>query len=111
MPNRPLHALTAVLVAAFWIADCAAQPGWKPVKNVEFIVGVSPGGGIDRTARTLQKVLHDKRMLEVSATVVNKPCFDSTGRSPVFISRKHPVPYVFLASPARKHVCPTSAAC
>ena len=78
MPNRPLHALTAVLVAAFWIADCSAQPGWKPVKNVEFIVGVSPGGGIDRTARTLQKVLHDKRMLEVSATVVNKPGGGST---------------------------------
>src|SRR5258706_6549417 len=78
MPNRPLHALTAVLIAAFWIADCAAQPGWKPVKNVEFIVGVSPGGGIDRTARTLQKVLHDRRMLEVSATVVNKPGGGST---------------------------------
>ena len=30
---------------------------------------------------------------------------------PVFMSRKHPVPYVFLASPARKQVWPTSAAC
>src|SRR5258705_12096739 len=78
MLKRPPHALTAAIIAAFWIGDCAAQPGWKPVKNVEFIVGVSPGGGIDRTARTLQKVLHDKRMLEVSATVVNKPGGGST---------------------------------
>lgn len=34
---------------------------------------MSPGGGIDRTARTLQKVLQDRRMLQVSSSVVNKP--------------------------------------
>jgi putative tricarboxylic transport membrane protein len=49
-----------------------AQPAWKPVKPVEFIVGVSPGGGIDRTARTLQKTLQDRRMLDVTSAVVNK---------------------------------------
>ncbi|MEO7727586.1 MAG: hypothetical protein ABIS45_10070 [Burkholderiales bacterium] len=29
----------------------------EPAKNVEIVVGVSPGGGVDCTARTLQKVL------------------------------------------------------
>ncbi len=34
-----------------------AQPaGWLPSKPVELIVGVSAGGGIDRTARIIQKV-------------------------------------------------------
>ena len=51
----------------------AAQPAWKPVKNVEIIVGVGPGGGVDRTARTLQKVLQEKRLPEVNSAVVNKP--------------------------------------
>lgn len=79
MSNHLPHVLIAAAIVAFWIAaDCAAQPGWKPGKNVEFIVGVSPGGGVDRTARTLQKVLNDKHMLEVSSTVVNKPGGGST---------------------------------
>jgi putative tricarboxylic transport membrane protein len=52
----------------------AAQTGaWTPARSVELIVGVSPGGGIDRTARTIQKIIQDKRLLEVPLNVVNKP--------------------------------------
>jgi putative tricarboxylic transport membrane protein len=40
---------------------------------VEILVGVSPGGGIDRTARLLARVLMEKRLIETSATVINKP--------------------------------------
>jgi len=39
-------------------------------------------------------------------TVVSSPCPDSTGRFPVLSSRKLPVPYVHLASPAEKQVWP-----
>ena len=35
----------------------------------------------------------------------------STGVSPVFISIKQPVPYVFFTSPRAKHVWPNRAAC
>src|SRR3954471_5448513 len=68
-----LRMMAAVVVLHGIAYDCIAQPAWKPVKNVEIVVGVSPGGGVDRTARTLQKVLLDKRLLDVNATVVNKP--------------------------------------
>lgn len=68
LPCR-LFAAAALLGVA---AHAIAQPAWKPVKNIEFIVGVSPGGGIDRTARTLQKTLQDRRMLDVTSAVVNK---------------------------------------
>lgn len=66
------HALTvaAVLIAA---AGHAGAAEWKPTKNVEIIVGVSPGGGVDRTARTLQKILQERRLLGASSAVVNKP--------------------------------------
>ena len=40
-----------------------------------------------------------------------KDFMEKTGLSPVFISRKPPVPKVFFASPAEKQVCPKSAAC
>lgn len=74
MPDHLLRSLLATIVVVVGVVvECAAQPSWKPVKNVEIIVGVSPGGGIDRTARTLQKILQDRRMIEVSSSVVNKP--------------------------------------
>ena len=62
-----------VALALSRTAAIAAQPAWKPVRNVEIIVGVSPGGGVDRTARTLQKILQDRRLLDVNSAVVNKP--------------------------------------
>ena len=36
------------------------------------------------------------------AIVVNKPLVENLGFLPVFISRKQPVPYVFLVSPFKK---------
>jgi putative tricarboxylic transport membrane protein len=51
----------------------AQVDAWKPTRNVEIIVGVGPGGGVDRTARLVQKIMHDERLLAVTATVVNKP--------------------------------------
>ena len=53
--------------------SAAQLTAWTPTRPVELIVGVSPGGGVDRTARTLQKIIQDKRLLEVPLNVVNKP--------------------------------------
>lgn len=47
---------TAALLAMFaagYAPLVAAQAPWKPDKAVEIVVGSSPGGGNDRTARTL----------------------------------------------------------
>jgi putative tricarboxylic transport membrane protein len=56
-----------------------AQPaGWQPARPVEVIVGVSPGGGIDRTARILQKIIQERRFVETPVNVVNKPGGGST---------------------------------
>ena len=66
--------LTAALWAVTTVPAALAQPGaWKPSRNVEIIVGVAPGGGIDRTARLIQKILQDRRLIDVTASVVNKP--------------------------------------
>ncbi len=43
--------------------------------------------------------------------VVKSPCVEKTGLFPVFIKRKQPVPYVFLALPAVKQFCPNNADC
>lgn len=51
----------------------SASSNWKPEKNVEIVTGSGPGGGLDRTARTIQKVWQDKNLLDVPITVVSKP--------------------------------------
>ena len=45
------------------------------------------------------------------ATVVSRLFLDRINRSPVCISMKQPVPYVFLAMPGAWHACPNKAAC
>lgn len=55
-------------------APAASQTApWTPTKPVELVVGVSPGGGIDRTARLLQKIMQERRLVETPVNVVNKP--------------------------------------
>lgn len=45
--------------------------GWKPDKTVEYVVGSTPGGGNDKTARTMQRIWQLNKWLE-NSTVVNK---------------------------------------
>jgi putative tricarboxylic transport membrane protein len=64
----------ALLCLAVAGASLNAQTaGWKPTKPVEIVVGVSPGGGIDRTARIIQKIMQERQLVPVPVNVVNKP--------------------------------------
>lgn len=49
----------------------AAQPAWQPQRQVELIVGSGPGGGNDRNARALQKILIENKWLQ-NISVINK---------------------------------------
>ena len=50
-----------------------AHAQWQPTKNVEIVVPSAPGGSNDKTARSLERIMHDKRLLSATLTVVNKP--------------------------------------
>ena len=53
---------------------CAGQAAaWKPGKPVEIVIGVSPGGGIDRVARVIQKIAQERRLVDAPINVANKP--------------------------------------
>lgn len=67
--------MTRVLVLVLAAASGAvhAQGSWKPERNIEIIVGSSPGTGTDRTARLMQKIWQEQKALPVTSTVVNKP--------------------------------------
>lgn len=65
---------TAMLALCVAYAPMVAHAQtWKPEKPVEVVVGVGPGGSMDRTARDVQKLLQTKSLLPVSSTVMNKP--------------------------------------
>ena len=59
-------------------AVLAQSATWKPTRPVELVVGVSPGGGIDRMARTVQRIMQERRLVDATMNVVNKPGGGST---------------------------------
>lgn len=63
-----------LLLTTFVTASAyAATPIWKPSENVEIVVGAAAGGGNDNVARTLQKIMHERRLVEIPISVTNKP--------------------------------------
>jgi putative tricarboxylic transport membrane protein len=66
---RPMAWILATLLLA--PATGFAQ-AWKPEKPVEIVVGTSPGGPQDRTARLIQRVLQEQKLAPVPVNIVNK---------------------------------------
>jgi putative tricarboxylic transport membrane protein len=54
-------------------AGIAEAQEWKPDRPVELVVGAGAGGGNDNTARTIQKLLQQHKIVNVPINVVNKP--------------------------------------
>lgn len=55
-------------------SEASGDEGWKPKRDVEFVVPYSPGGGSDTNARTIVKIINDNELAPgVNFTVVNKP--------------------------------------
>jgi len=69
--ERLARAVLACCAAAWWSAGATAQP-WKPDKNVELIIPGGAGGGQDRTARIMQKIMQEG-LVPTTVTVVNRP--------------------------------------
>lgn len=67
-------AAPAALLALGFSLHCGAQtPGWTPQRNVELVVGAGAGGPLDITARTMQRIWRERKLVEASTSVVNRP--------------------------------------
>ena len=65
--------LLAFLSAALLVTSYArAQTAWKPEKNVEIVVALTPGSSQDRSARFLQNLWTSKGYLTVPVTINNR---------------------------------------
>lgn len=58
-----MRELLAVALMALGCAAASAQEAWKPEKNVEVVAGVSAGGNMDRTARSIQAIFQEKKLV------------------------------------------------
>ncbi len=63
--------------AAFGVAlllSCsAAAQSWKPAKHVELVSGSAAGAASDTALRAVERLLQEKKLLDVSTGVINKP--------------------------------------
>ncbi len=71
-----MHALLATAVLGF--ATSGWAQGWTPQRSVEIVVGFAPGGGVDRTARALERVLTTNKLVTSGVMVANKPGGNTT---------------------------------
>lgn len=71
-PKR-LSGVAYACAALMLTSTVLAQPAWKPERPVEIILGSAAGNSVDRMARTIQRMLQEKRLLDTPITVSNKP--------------------------------------
>jgi putative tricarboxylic transport membrane protein len=46
---------------------------WKPAKPVEIVIGTSAGGPQDRMGRAVQRIIHERKLVDVPVNVINRP--------------------------------------
>lgn len=62
-----------LLVGWFATTGHAQSDEWKPRGPVEIVITGGAGGGNDRTARKIQQILQERRLVNTPVVVVNKP--------------------------------------
>jgi putative tricarboxylic transport membrane protein len=67
--SLPLFLIIIIFIVPFVYP---AQPEWKPEKYVTIVVRVGPGGGHDKQARVLQKIMESKKLVNTSIVIENK---------------------------------------
>jgi len=69
-----MKGITVILSAALVTSSTAVlAQAWSPQRNVEIVVGSAPGGSNDKTARQVERILVEKRIVSTPLSVVNKP--------------------------------------
>lgn len=65
-------AIVCSAIASASVSTLAVAQAWRPEKNIEIILGVGPGGGVDTAARLIVKLWQDAGLIKVPVTVVNR---------------------------------------
>jgi len=75
-----------------------AAAEWRPQKNVEVVSASAAGGAADGTARLVQRLLQEKKLIPVSSIVVNKPGGQQTVAMSYLAQQPGDAHYIAVAS-------------
>ena len=62
-----------VTVVALMLAATAQAQSWKPTKHVELISGSAAGAASDTALRAVERLLQEKKLIDITTAVINKP--------------------------------------
>jgi putative tricarboxylic transport membrane protein len=96
--RRTFVALALSIPAAATLAQQPTAP-WKPQRPVELMVGAAPGGSIDLTARVIQRVLDERKLVGVPTMVVNRAGAGQGLAWAQMIERSKSVPAIAMGGP------------
>lgn len=72
MMNKQGRGLAAAIALALSVSPALAQQ-WKPSKHVELISASGAGSASDGVLRLVERTLQEKKLIEVTSSVINKP--------------------------------------
>jgi len=93
------HRFAAALLALS-VGSASWAQGWQPQKHVEIVVGSAPGGINDRTARVIEKIIAEKKLVDTTVSVVNRPGGGGNLASTYVHQRSGDPHYVMVATTA-----------
>ncbi len=64
--------IIAYATAFLGMNSISSYAQWKPEKNIEIVIGLTPGSFQDHTGRMIQKIMQEQKLLNVVTNVVNK---------------------------------------
>src|SRR5688572_33362481 len=64
--------LLARLLFLMAVPLAASAQGWKPSKEVEFVIPFGLGGGSDLMARIVHKIIVDEKLVPVPIALINR---------------------------------------
>jgi putative tricarboxylic transport membrane protein len=70
---KKLPLVSVMVFVLMSVMTTAAHAQWKPRHTVELVVAAGAGGGNDKTARLLAKLLQERKLVTTPMVVVNKP--------------------------------------
>jgi len=64
--------VVCICMSLLTVSTCHAAE-WKPERSVEIVAPSGAGSSTDRTARVVQRILQEQKLVDVPVTVVNRP--------------------------------------
>ena len=81
------------------VCTLPARAQWKPAKTVEIVVALAAGSFQDHTARLLQKIMQEQKLVPANVSVVNRPGGGGNVGWSYLASRAQDPHYLLISSP------------